>query len=154
VKKFPAKMPLADQKRLRGEILKAVDTEVRPAYARLGTFVKQEYAPKGGTQPGLWALPDGDARYRFAIRSMTTTEMSPESIHKLGLAQVQEVEEQMTAVAKRLGFADLKSFRASLQNNPKLTPASGEQLRGGGWRRVRTHGTTFDRTTVVLGSLV
>jgi len=128
VKKFPASMPAADQKRLRGEILKAIDTEVRPAYVRLATFVKQDYAPKGRTQPGLWALPDGDARYRFAVRSMTTTEMSPEAIHELGLAQVQEIEEQMSVIAKRLGFADMKSLRASMQNDPKLTPASGEEL--------------------------
>jgi uncharacterized protein (DUF885 family) len=128
VKRFPASMPLADQKRLHDQILNAVDTEVRPSYAKLATFVKQEYAPKGRVQPGLWALPDGDARYRFAVRNMTTTEMTPEAIHELGLAQVKEIEEQMTALAKRLGFADLKSFRASLQNNPKLTPESGEQI--------------------------
>ena len=128
VKKFPASMPVADQKRLRAGILNAVDTEVRPAYGRLAAFVKQDYAPRGRTQPGLWALPDGDARYRFAIRSMTTTDMSPEAIHQLGLTQVKEVEEQMTAIANRLGFADWKSLRASMQNDPKLTPASGEQL--------------------------
>ena len=128
VKKFPASVTAEDQKRLRAEIVKAVDTEVRPAYARLARFVKQEYAPKGRTELGLWALPDGDARYRFAIRSMTTTEMEPEAIHELGLAQVHEIEEQMTAIAKKLGFADVKALRASMKNDPKLTPESGEEL--------------------------
>jgi uncharacterized protein (DUF885 family) len=128
IKKFLASIPAAEQTRLRAEILKAVDGEVRPAYARLAKFVKEDYAPKGRTEPGVWALPDGDERYRFAIRQLTTTDMNPDEIHELGLKQVKEIEEQMTAIAKQLGFADLKSFRTSLPNNPRLWPASGEQL--------------------------
>ncbi len=125
---FPEAVPAADQKRLRAGILAAVDHDIRPAYTKLANFIATDYAPKGRTEPGLWALPDGDARYRFAVHEQTTTNMDPEAIHQLGLAQVHEIEGQMNEIAHKLGFADLKTFRASLVNNPKLTPTSREQL--------------------------
>ena len=128
VKKFPDAVPAADRQRLRAAILKTIDQEVRPAYTRLGNFIQTEYAPRGRTEPGLWSLPDGDARYHFAVRTQTTTAMDPEAIHQLGLTQVREIEAQMTEIARKMGFADLKAFRASLVNNPKLTPKSREQI--------------------------
>jgi uncharacterized protein (DUF885 family) len=128
VKKFPDGISAADQKRLRAEILAAIDKDVRPAYAKLEKFIATDYAPKGRTEPGVWSLPDGDARYRYAVRVQTTTDMTPEAIHQLGLAQVKEIEGQMTVIANKLGFSDLKTFRASLANNPKLKPTSRDQL--------------------------
>jgi uncharacterized protein (DUF885 family) len=125
---FPDAVPEADRQRLRTAILTAVDKEVRPAYTRLGDFIATEYAPKGRTEPGLWALPDGDARYRFAIRQQTTTTMDPEAIHQLGLKEVARIEGEQLAIAKKLGFSDLKRFRTSLKTNRKVIPASGEQL--------------------------
>jgi uncharacterized protein (DUF885 family) len=125
---FPDGVPEADRKRLHDGIVAAVDTEVRPAYTKLANFLATEYAPKGRTEPGIWALPDGDARYRFQIRLMTTTRMEPEAIHQLGLQEVVRIEGEQAAIAKKLGFADLKSFRASLKTNPKLFATSREQL--------------------------
>ena len=72
LKKFPASISLADQKRLREAILAAIAEQVAPAYQRFATFVRNDYAPHGRTDPGIWALPDGAARYRFAIRRITT----------------------------------------------------------------------------------
>jgi len=128
IKTFPAGIPLAEQKRLRAEILAAIDKDVRPAYTKLAQFIKTDYAPKGRTEPGLWALPDGDARYRYAVRVQTTTSLTPEAIHELGWQQVHLIEGQMTAIARKLGFADLKAFRASLVNNPRVTPKSRDQI--------------------------
>ena len=128
LKKFPEAIAVADQQRLRKAILEAIDEEVRPAYNRLAHFVQTDYAPKGRAEPGLWSLPDGDARYRFQVRTQTTTNMEPEAIHQLGLSQVHEIEAQMNEIAHKLGFADLKTFRASLVNNPKLTPKSRDQI--------------------------
>jgi uncharacterized protein (DUF885 family) len=65
VAKFPDSVPEADRKRLHDEIISAVENEVRPAYTRLASFLAAEYAPKGRTEPGIWALPRGDALYRF-----------------------------------------------------------------------------------------
>lgn len=128
VKRFPSSIPAPEQERLRAAILKSVDDEVRPAYSRLAKFIESDYAPKGRSEPGLWSLPDGDARYRYQIHTQTTTSLDPETIHQTGLAQVREIEQQMTEIAHKLGFADLKTFRASLKDNPKLTPKSREQI--------------------------
>src|SRR5712692_6151248 len=106
---FPAAVPAEDRQRLHDAILAAVDKEVRPAYNRLASFIATEYAPKGRSEAGLWALPDGDARYRFAIRQQTTTSMEPEAIHQLGLNEVARIESEQLAIAKNLGFAENKS---------------------------------------------
>ena len=128
VAKFPDAVPAADRKRLHDAIVAAVDEEVRPAYTKLANFIATEYAPKGRTDPGLWALPDGDKRYRFAIHLMTTTEMDPESIHQLGLKEVKRIEDEQVTIAKKLGFSDLAALRGSMKANPKLMASSREQI--------------------------
>jgi uncharacterized protein (DUF885 family) len=128
VTKFPAAVSAADQKRLHDAILKAVDTEVRPAYRKLGEYIAKDYAPYGRTDPGLWSLPNGDALYRFAVEQQTTTRMDPQQIHDLGLKEVARIHEAMLAIAKQQGFADRKSFDASLKTNPKLIPTSREDI--------------------------
>jgi uncharacterized protein (DUF885 family) len=126
--KFPDAIPAADRKRLRDEMVAAIDTKVRPAYEKLASFIEADYAPKGRTEVGVWSLPNGDALYRYAIRTQTTTSKSADEIHKLGLEQVAEIEKQQTAIAAKFGFKDLKSFRESLKTNPKVHPKSREEI--------------------------
>lgn len=128
--KFPVGISEADQKRLRHAILAAVKNEVAPAYVGLAAFVRTEYAPKGRAEYGIWALPGGDARYRFAVRRMTTTDLSPEDIHQLGLMQVAEIETEMLKLAREQGFRDLSSFNAHIRKAPHLYARSGGQLLG------------------------
>jgi uncharacterized protein (DUF885 family) len=128
VAKFPAEVPEAERGRLHAAVLAAVDREVRPAYSKLGNFLKSDYAPRGRAEPGIWAVPGGDALYRFDIRQLTTTTMDPEEIHQLGLREVARIEQEQLAIAKRLGFSDLASFRASLKDNHRLFAASPDQL--------------------------
>lgn len=125
---FPDSIPKADQARLRKAILDTVDHQVRPAYRQLAAWVARDYAPHGRVHEGIWSLPDGDARYRFAIHTQTTTDLSPAQIHQIGLDQVKQIEGEMTAIAHRLGFADLASFRASVAKNPKMFASSREQI--------------------------
>jgi uncharacterized protein (DUF885 family) len=125
---FPDAVQAADRKRLHDAIVAAVDNEVRPAYTRLANFLATEYAPKGRTDPGSWALPNGDALYRFRIRQQTTTDMDPETIHQLGLREVARIEGEQLVIAKKLGFADLAAFRASMKTDSKLFASSRQQL--------------------------
>lgn len=118
----------ADQQRLRDGVLAAVRDSVLPAYARFAAFVRDEYAPRGRTDVGLWALPEGGARYASAVRRMTTTDLTPDSIHALGLAEVARIEGEQLAIARRLGFADLRTFRDSLPRMPRLHPTSRAQI--------------------------
>src|SRR6266699_857990 len=125
---FPDSVPEADRKRLHDAILAAVDNEVRPAYAKLANFIATEYVPKGRTEPGVWSLPGGEALYRYDIRRLTTTNGDPEEIHQLGLREVARIESEQLAIVKKLGFSDLKAFRASLKTNPKAFASSPEQI--------------------------
>lgn len=128
LKHFPKSVSAADQKRLHDAILAAIDQQVRPAYQKLGAFVKNDYAPHGRSEPGVWQLPNGAAIYAFQVEQMTTTKESPERIHEIGLSEVKRIEGEMTEIAKQQGFKDLPSFRESLKTNPKVHATSREDI--------------------------
>ena len=127
-RKYPASISAEDQKRLTQQITDAINTDVIPAYKAFAEFARTEYAPAGRTTLSITSLPDGEKRYENDIYARTTTHMSPEEIHQLGLREIDRIEAEMTAIAKKEGFADLASFRASLKTNPKYIPTSSEQI--------------------------
>jgi uncharacterized protein (DUF885 family) len=128
LKKFPTSISAADQKRITEEMLDAISTSVLPSYQRFARFLRAQYVPAGRKDPGAWALPDGDAYYAFRVLQMTTTNKTPEEIHQIGLDEVKRDEAEMLAIAKKLGYQDLKSFNAALKANPKDHAASREAL--------------------------
>jgi uncharacterized protein (DUF885 family) len=128
VNKFPAGISDADQKRLRSAVLAAINSEVLPAYKRFAAFVRDDYAPHGRTEPGVWALPDGSERYRLQIRRMTTTDLTPEEIHQIGLKHLAETEAEMLTLAHKLGFNDLASLNEHIKNDRKFYATSGQQV--------------------------
>jgi uncharacterized protein (DUF885 family) len=125
---FPDSIPEAERERIRKDMLAAIRDSILPAYARFGKFVKDEYAPRGRTEPGMWSLPDGAERYARAVRLSTTTRLTPEEIHQIGLREVARIEGEMLQIAKKLGFQDVKSFNAAIQNDPKLRAQSREHI--------------------------
>ncbi len=125
---FPKEVAAAEQERIRRELIAAIRDAVLPAYVGFARFLKEEYVPKGRTEPGVWALPGGAARYAAAAKNSTTTDLTPEQIHQIGLLQVTELEKQMLVIASKLGFKDLKSFNAALEKNPTLRPRSREHI--------------------------
>ncbi len=127
-KKYPASISPEDQKRLTQEINDAINTDVLPAYKTFAAFIRTEYAPLGRTSLSVTSLSDGQKRYENDIYARTTTHMTPDEIHQLGLREIDRIEAEMTAIAKKAGFADLASFRASLKTNPKYKPTSAEQI--------------------------
>jgi uncharacterized protein (DUF885 family) len=127
-KKYPAEISLTDQTRLTQQITDAINTDVIPAYKSFATFLRGEYAPEGRTTLAVTSLPDGEKRYQNNIYGRTTTRMTPDEIHQLGLREIDRIQAEMTAVAKKAGFADLASFRASIKSNPKYIPTSAEQI--------------------------
>ena len=128
VKKFPASFSEQEKKRLHGLMLEAVRDRVTPAYVKFTRFVAEEYAPKGGAEPGLWALPDGEARYAFDVKLSTTTDLTPEQIHQIGLQEVARDRAAMLKIAQKFGYRDLKSFDAANEANPNLHPKSREEM--------------------------
>ena len=128
VKSFPSSVAAPEQKQLREAILAAIDNQVVPSYKHFADFVRTDYAPHGRTDPGVWSLPDGAARYRFEIRAMTTTDLTPEQIHEIGLKQVDETEAQMLALAQKLGFKDLATLNDHIKNDRRFYATSGQQI--------------------------
>jgi uncharacterized protein (DUF885 family) len=126
--KFPASISAADQARLREATLAVIAKKVLPAYKRFANYLEKSYVPAGRKEPGAWALPDGDAFYAFCIRESTTTNLSADQIHQIGLDEVKRDETAMLVIAESLGFKDLKSFQQAVKENPKLHPASKEAL--------------------------
>ncbi len=127
-KKYPASISPEDQKRLTQEITDAINNDVIPAYKKFADFLSKEYAPQGRTALSITSLPDGQKRYENDIYGRTTTHMTPDEIHQLGLREMDRIQAEMTAIAKKAGFADLAAFRASLKTNPKYIPTSADQI--------------------------
>jgi uncharacterized protein (DUF885 family) len=127
-KKYPVSISSEDQKRLTREITDAINTDVIPAYKTFAAFLRAEYAPQGRTTLAVTSLPDGEKRYQNDIYARTTTRMTADEIHQLGLREIDRIQAEMTVIAKKEGFADLTTFRASLKTNPKYIPKSAEQI--------------------------
>jgi uncharacterized protein (DUF885 family) len=125
---FPDNMPDAERTRIRTAYLDTIRNEVLPSYAKFAAFVRDDYAPKGRKDVGMWSLPDGVHRYAVRARRSTTTNLTPEEIHQIGLKEVARIESEMLAIAKKLGFSDLKTFNASIDANPDLHPKTREEI--------------------------
>jgi len=128
LKNFPATVKPAEQERIKAETLNAIGKEVLPAYLRFARFLEVSYIPAGRAEPGVWALRDGAKYYAYRIRRETTTDLTAEQIHQIGLDEVKRDEAEMLQIAQKLGFQDLKSFRASFKGNTRLHPASSDAL--------------------------
>jgi uncharacterized protein (DUF885 family) len=128
LKSFPAAIPAAEQERIKAETLAAISKEVLPAYLRFARFLEVSYVPAGRAEPGISSLSDGAKYYAFHLRHTTTTDLTAEQIHQIGLNEVKRDEAEMLTIAQKLGFQDLKSFRASFKTNPKLKATSAASL--------------------------
>ncbi len=117
---FPAAVPEADRKRLRAACLAAIRDQVNPAYRTFAKFVRAEYEPHGRAEPGEWSLPLGPERYAFHIEDTTSTTLTADQIHEIGLQEVARIEAASLATAKKLGFEDIKSMAAGIAKNPAL----------------------------------
>ncbi|MFZ1132985.1 MAG: DUF885 domain-containing protein [Terriglobales bacterium] len=127
-KKYPDTISAEDRTRLTQQITDAINVDVIPAYKSFADFLRLEYAPQGRTILAITSLPGDQKRYENNIYARTTTHMTPEEIHQLGLREIDRIQAEMTTIAKKQGFADLAAFRASLKANPKYIPASSEQI--------------------------
>lgn len=125
---FPSGISAAEQERLRSTILASISEAVLPAYRGFALFVRDEYAPHGRTDVGMWALPEGAARYASRVKRSTTTDLSAEEIHQIGIREVARIESEMLQIANGLGFKELKALNASIETNPELHAQSREQI--------------------------
>ncbi len=116
---FPDAVPLPERVRLEAAYRDAIMTLLVPAYARLARFLEDDYLPVARASVGWDALPDGAPWYDFLVAYHTTTDMTAEAIHQLGLQEVDRIRGEMERVSREVGHdGDLESFLLRLKTDP------------------------------------
>ena len=116
-----AKIAAPDRARIAESYRAAVSGELIPAYRRLAEFLKGEYLPHARESPGLAAIPGGKEMYLYLVKSETTTDLSPEAIHAMGLKEIARIETEMEAVKRAAGFpGSLNAFRQNLKTDARF----------------------------------
>jgi len=128
LRSLPASFPPQTQDRLRHQTVEAIENQVLPAYQRFARYLEQTYVPKGRTEPGVWALPNGDAYYAWLVKTQTTTSRTPAQIHSLGEAEVSRNDKELATVVQKFGYPNIHAFSAAVKADPKLHPTSAEAL--------------------------
>ena len=119
----------SDQERLRGEARSAVQDGVLPALARFEAFFNQTYLPAAPASVATGDLPDGKAYYDHLARSYTTTDLSADQIHQIGLGEVARIRGEMEKLKAEVGFdGDLAAFFTHLRTDPKFFHGTPEAL--------------------------
>jgi len=138
VKTFPDTVPAADRPRITAQMRALIADKVAPAYLRLHNFLRDSYLPKARSSTAWSALPDGKAWYAHYVQTSTTTTLSPDAIHALGLQEVKRILAEMEAVRREVKFeGDLKAFFKHLQDEPRYYYQRPEDLLAG-YRALQT----------------
>jgi|tagenome__1003787_1003787.scaffolds.fasta_scaffold20969911_2 uncharacterized protein (DUF885 family) len=129
VKNFPAAVGATDRARLTEGYRAAITGELYPAITRLRDFLRDEYLGHARDGAGLMYMKGGDKLYRYLVQSTTTTDMTPEQIHTLGLSEVARITKEFEKVRRQVAFkGDLHAFFDDMRTSPKFQPKSREQL--------------------------
>lgn len=119
-----------DRKRIAESYRAAVMGELIPAYRRLGEFLKTEYLPNARKSAGLSGIPGGKAMYLHLVRSNTTTELTPDEILDIGLAELKRIDGEMQKTKEAAGFSgSLREFREFLKTDPRFKFKDEAQMR-------------------------
>ena len=126
---YPDAIPAAERERLSSEAKKVIGESVIPAYRRFTAMFRDEYLPATRETVGLWDTPDGLAYYSYLARYHTTTALTPDEIHKIGLAEVARNRAEMQKVMDEVGFkGSLADFFQYLRTDPKFFYKTGDEL--------------------------
>ncbi len=128
-KEMPATIPMDEQARLRTQGIALIDSAVKPAYAQALQFFRDEYVPNARTTLAAERLPDGKAYYQSKIVEYTTTDMTAQQIHRIGLSEMAKIRAEMQETMVKAGFkGDLPAFLAFLRSDPQFYAKTPEEL--------------------------
>jgi uncharacterized protein (DUF885 family) len=151
VANFPEGIAQADRARLTEAWRATIRDRLVPAYRRLHDFLRDEYLPRARPTVGLSALPGGAEWYAHLVRKTTTTELTPDALHELGLREVARIHAEMDAVIRQLGFqGDRNAFEAHLEKLPELRFKSREDM----LQRYKETKARVDKLTPLLFDLI
>lgn len=114
---------------LKNEAKAIIRERLNPAYRRFGEFITSTYLPATRTEPGLGSLQGGKGAYRQRVSHFTTTDLSPEAIHQIGLDEVARIRSEMNTVIAQVGFdGDIQAFNEYLRTSPEFYYETPEAL--------------------------
>jgi len=132
MKNFPDSIASADRERLSVQFRRLIGEQITPAFQRLHDFVRDDYIPKSRTSTAWSALPDGRAWYAQLVKERTTTDLTPDAIHELGLREVKRILGEMDSVRREVKFnGTLQAFFQHLQDDPRYYYSKPEDLLAG-----------------------
>ena len=124
----PAAIPEADWAALQARARTIITTSINPAYQKHLDFYTRDYKPHCARSDSVRDQPNGAAFYAFQVRQQTTTDLSPQQIHDIGLREVTRIRGEMEQVARSAGFPTREAFIRELRTNPRYYPQTGEEL--------------------------
>ena len=127
--RFPTTLSNERRAELVAAAKDAIANTVVPAYRRLQTFIEREYLPASRPTVGIWDSPQGAEYYANRVRWFTTTALTPDEIHELGLQEVKRIRGEMNGIIQRVGFTGtFDAFLQHLRTDPKFRYQSSDQL--------------------------
>lgn len=127
--KFPVSVDSLQQASLKTQANAAFREKVAPAFEKLLAFVENEYLPAARTTIAMRELPDGEAWYAFNVKQRTTTDLTPEQIHEIGLSEVKRIRAEMEDVIAASGFTgSFDEFLVFLRTDPQFYHQTSEDL--------------------------
>jgi uncharacterized protein (DUF885 family) len=129
---LPETIPAAEQERLKAAAVAAFRDQVAPAFRKLQSYLANTYLPAARESIAMSALPDGKAWYAYNVRERTTTDLTPEQIHQIGLAEVARIHKEMEDLMAKTGFkGSLQDFFTFLRTDPRFFYDKPEDLLAG-----------------------
>lgn len=128
-KSMPASIPASEQDALRAQAALVIREQVQPAYAKVLAFFRDEYVPKARTTLAAESMPGGKAYYQSKIVEYTTTHLTAEQIHAIGLSEMAKIRAEMLETMKKAGFqGDLPAFLQFLRTDPQFYAKTAQEL--------------------------
>ncbi len=132
IRALPGDFSAGDRERLTAAFRQTIVADINPALRRMADFLARDYLPKCRDSIGHSALPDGRRWYRYLVRARTTTDLTPEQIHRIGLDEIARIGAEMDAIMRAVGFTgDRRAFMTQLRADPRFHHATPEDLLNG-----------------------
>jgi len=127
--KFPASVDSLQQESLKKQASAAFSEKIAPAFEKLLVFVENEYIPAARKTIAMRDMPNGEAWYAYNVKQRTTTDLTPEQIHEIGLSEVKRIRGEMQGIIKSTGFeGSFEDFLVFLRTDPQFYHTTKEGL--------------------------
>lgn len=126
---FSSEISSTDQQRLAREAQQAIEQQVVPSFRKFKEFFVKEYLPACFDQVGIWQVPHGDELYAYDVQQYTTTDLTPDQVHEIGLKEVARIRAEMDRIMQQTGFKGSRDeFFNFLRTDPQFFYKSPDDL--------------------------